>query len=326
MVSVCRNLSLVLVLSVFVCGAIGSNNKAAAQTLVLGSGGEGGVYYPVGRAICNLTNAESAKTKVKCDIKKSAGSVLNLVAMRAGKAQVAIAQSDIIYQGYHGIADFKKAGPDKSLRTLFSLYAEVFTLVAHRKSGIQSISDLVGKRVYVGARGSGHRKTVDSIMLVKGWNESTFSKALAGTPKSGVEAFCAGQLDAFTSMVGHPSALIRRLANRCGGRLVDVYDTEIATLIDKLPYYGEADIRSGIYKDVIRKIRTFGSDAMVLSSTKVPDKAVYTLVKSVFENFKKFKSSHQALRHLTLKQMVPNAAFAPVHSGAIHYFKEAGLM
>lgn len=296
------------------------------QTLVLGSGGKGGVYLPVGRAICKFTNAEKANSGVACDVKSSAGSVTNLRALRVGKAQIGIAQSDTVYQSYKGVGDFRKAGPDKKLRILFALHAEPFTLVVLPQSGIRKISDLLGKRVNIGAVGSGHRETIDTLMLVKGWKKKSFREVHELAPVAGVKAFCNGQLDAIALTVGHPSALVKKMTNICGGRLLDIIDDDVARMVARLPYYSNTSIRSGLYKDVMRNIRSYGSSATVVSTEDISKKTAYVVVKSVFDHFKKFKNTHQALKFLDKKEMVSKARAAPLHRGAIAYFKEAGLM
>lgn len=299
---------------------------AEKQVLVLGSGSKGGVYLPVGRAICKFANSMTGKSGVACKAKTSAGSVTNLRAMGVGKAQIAIAQSDVIYHSYTGTAEFKKAGPNKDIRSLFSLHSEPFTLVVQAKSGIRKVSDLLGKRVNIGTSGSGHRETIDTIMLAKGWKKKSFSEAVELAPAAGTNAFCNGQLDAMVLTVGHPSKLVKKMTNTCGGRLLDIVDSDIAQMVKKLPYYSKTNIPSGLYKDAMRNIRSFGSSATVISTAKVSKKAAYAVVKSVFDNFKKFKNSHQALKFLDKKEMVSKALSAPLHPGAIAYYKEAGLM
>ena len=298
---------------------------AENQTLVLGSGGKGGVYLPAGRAICKYTNATKAKSGLTCNTKTSAGSVTNVRALRAGKAQIGIAQSDVVYDSFQGTADFKKEGPYKDLRVLFALRSEPFTLVVQARSGIQKISDLVGKRVNIGALGSGHRETVDTLSLVKGWKQNTFSETLELAPAAGVKAFCNGQVDAIALTVGHPSQLIKQMTNSCGGRLINTVDEDVGVLIKKLPYYSKVRIPSGLYKDVMRNIGSFGPSANVVASAKISDKTAYWIVKSVFENFDKFKNSHQALKYLDKKEMVSNSLSGLLHPGALSYFKEVGL-
>ena len=306
--------------------ATGASFAADNQTVILGSGGAGGVYYPVGLAICKFSNNANPSSGVKCEAKTTAGSVANLRALRAGDIQLALAQSDQHYHSLKGVAAFKKDGAYSDLRSLFSLHSEPFTLVARKESGIQTVSDLAGKVVNIGVAGSGHRATMDLVMRVKGWNQKSFAKALELDAAAGLAAFCSDQVDAVALTVGHPSKAVKQMLAKCRGTLINAVDKETSVLVSKLPYYSYVDIRSGIYRDMMRGIKSFGSSATLVSSAQISDKTVYGIVKSIFSNFKKFKNAHQALRYLNVKEMSRNALTAPLHPGAAAYYKEAGLM
>src|SRR5690606_36234696 len=133
----------------------------------LGTGSRAGVYYEAGRALCRL--AESADDNLFCKAAATEGSLANLRAMRAGRLQLALAQSDWQYHALHGSDDFAGDTPDRELRALFSLHSEAFLLVARRDARITHLQDLSGKRVNIGNPGSGQRGTMEILMRQLGW-------------------------------------------------------------------------------------------------------------------------------------------------------------
>lgn len=147
-----------------------------AQSFVtIGTGGVTGVYYPTGGAICRLVNKDRNKHGVRCSVESTGGSIYNINTIRAGDLDLGIAQSDWQYHAYNGTSKFEDKGPFKSLRSLFSIHPEPFTVVARADSGIKNFDDLKGKRVNIGNPGSGQRGTMEELMKAYGWTEKDFA-------------------------------------------------------------------------------------------------------------------------------------------------------
>jgi len=305
---------------------IAGQSTAAGPIVLMGTGGEGGVCLPAGRAICRLVNDAYAKKGLTCWANLSKGSIANLNALRAKSLHMAIAQSDWQYHAYNGSAKFKKDGPFNDLRAMFSLHAEPFTVVARADAGIKKFTDLMGKRVNVSNPGSGARGTMIEVMKVLGWRARTFSKVMQLDAAAQSKALCAGQIDVMVYTVGHPSETIRDATSRCNTRLVAVSNPGIDSLVKSQPYYATVYIPAGMYKNNTRRIRTFGVGATLVSSLAVPESVVYKVVKAVFANLKKFRTLHPALKSLNAQSMVKDGLSAPLHPGAVKYFKEAGFM
>ncbi len=147
---------------------IGSGGAIAEEKFVtIGTGGQTGVYYQVGGAICRLVNRGSKDHEIKCT-HTTGGSVANINGIRAGDLDLGVAQSDWQYHAYNGTApDQFPDGKFEGLRAVFSVHQEPFTVVARADSGINSFDDLKGKRVNVGDPGSGQRGTME--VLMKEW-------------------------------------------------------------------------------------------------------------------------------------------------------------
>lgn len=308
-------------------GAASSAVSAQEQRFVtIGTGGVTGVYYPAGGAICRLVNMDRKEHGIRCSVESTGGSVYNLNAIRGGELDLAVAQSDWQYHAYNGTSEFESEGKDEKLRAVFSLHPEPFTVVASKGSGIKNFEDLEGKRVSVGNPGSGQRATAEVLMKEMGWDMDKFSLAAEIKAAEQSQALCDGNIDAFFYTVGHPSGAIKEATTSCDSVIVNVDNDATKKLIDDNPYYRKAIIPGGMYRGSDDDVTTFGVAATFVSSTDVPDDVVYAVVKAVFENFDSFKRLHPAFGNLDKKEMVSDANSAPLHPGAIKYYKEAGLI
>ena len=299
----------------------------AEQTFVtIGTGGVTGVYYPTGGAICRLVNKKRKEHGIRCSTESTGGSVFNLNTIRAGDLDMGVAQSDWQYHAYHGSSKFKDKGANRELRAIFSVHPEPFTVVARVDSGIRNFGDLKGKRVNVGNPGSGQRGTMEVLMKASGWKMSDFE--LASELKSSEQsmALCDNKIDAMVFTVGHPSGSITEATTSCDSVLVNVTGSAVDKLVAENDFYRTATIPGGMYNGNPNDIKTFGVGATFVTSTRTPANVIYQVVKAVFENFDTFRKYHPAFRILDKRQMIKDGLSAPLHAGAVKYYKEAGLM
>ena len=298
----------------------------AVQYVTIGTGGVTGVYYPTGGSICRLVNKGKKEHGVRCNVESTGGSVYNINTIRAGELEMGVAQSDWQFHAYNGTSKFKDKGAFKDLRAVFSVHGEPFTVLARADSGIKTFDDLKGKRVNVGNPGSGQRGTMDLIMKAKGWTMDDFKVASELKAAEMSKALCDNKIDAYVYVVGHPNGSIKEATTTCDSRLVTVQDSVIDKIVADADYYKYSTINGGTYKGNPDDVTTFGVAATFVTSAKVPDHVVYTIAKSVFENFEDFKKLHPAFAALKKEEMVKEALSAPLHPGALKYYKEAGLI
>lgn len=298
----------------------------ALEFISIGTGGVTGVYYPTGGAICRLINKGKSEHDIRCSVESTGGSIYNLNTIRSGELDMAVAQSDSQYYAYNGEDPFKEAGPFKELRSVFSVHAEPFTIVARKDANIVNFDDLKGKRVNVGNPGSGQRSTMELVMGAYGWTNADFSLASELKPAEQSQALCDNKIDAIVYVVGHPNGSIKEATTSCDTVLVNVSGPKIDKLIEGKPYYRQVMIPGGMYQGSEHDVKTFGVGATFVSSTKTSDKVIYEVVKAVFENFNQFKRLHPAFSHLEKSQMVKDSLSAPLHEGAKKYYLEAGLI
>jgi TRAP transporter TAXI family solute receptor len=307
-------------------GASSAPVQAETTFVTIGTGGVTGVYYPTGGAICRLVNKTRKEHGIRCSVESTGGSVYNLNAIANGELDMGVAQSDWQYHAYNGTSKFADQGANKDLRAVFSVHPEPFTVVARADSGITVFADLKGKRVNVGNPGSGQRGTMEVVMKTLGWTMDDFK--LASELKSAEQsaALCDNKVDAMVFTVGHPSGSIKEATTSCDSIIVPVAGAKIDKLVQDNAYYRKAVIPGGMYRGTDTDTETFGVGATFVSSAKVPANVIYNVVKAVFENFDDFKKLHPAFANLKKEEMIKDGLSAPLHDGAMQYYKEAGLM
>jgi uncharacterized protein len=315
-----------LVMLAAVAAALTSAPAAQAQQkfITIGTGGVTGVYYAAGGAICRLVNKDRAKHNIRCSVESTGGSVFNVNTIKAGELDMGVAQSDVQFNAVKGVANFQKDGPFKELRAVFALHPEPVTVVARKEANIKSFADFKGKRFNVGNPGSGTRSSLEELIGAMGWKLSDFGLASELKADEHGPALCDGKIDGFFYLVGHPSANIQDPTTVCGAKLVSVTGPAVDKLVKEKPYYAKATIPGGLYPGNDQPTQTYGVLATFVSSSKVPADTIYAVVKGVFDNFDEFKKLHPALANLDPKTMIKDGLSAPLHEGAVKYYKEKG--
>ncbi|HTT09672.1 MAG TPA: TAXI family TRAP transporter solute-binding subunit [Burkholderiaceae bacterium] len=292
--------------------------------IVIGTGGVTGVYYPAGGAICRLVNRERVRHGLRCSVESTGGSMFNVDALRSGEIEFGVVQSDVQFDAVKGTRQFAKDGPFADLRSVFALHPEPFTVLARKEAGVTTFADFKGKRFNVGNEGSGTRASLEQLLGAMGWKITDFSLAAELRPDEHGQALCDGKIDGFFYGVGHPSANIRDPATLCAAQLIPLTGPAVDKLVREKPYYAYATIPGGLYPNNPQDTRTYGVQATLVSSTKVPNEVVYQVVRAVFDNFEEFKKLHPALAALKREEMVKNGLSAPLHEGALKYYREKG--
>lgn len=305
---------------------------AAKQTFItIGTGGPTGVYFVVGNSVCRMVHKEAAEGRktgrkhgIRCSAPSTGGSTYNIGQICQGELDFGVAQSDWQYHAYKGDSD--KVKPCKELRAVFSVHPEPYQIIAGKGSGIKSWSDLKGKRFNIGNPGSGQRGTTEVLMKAYGTSTSDFALATELTSTEQANALCDGKIDAFGYTVGVPNAGVAVATDGCDAYIIDL-DTKVEKkLVGDTPYYAFATIPKGTYKTTDHDVTTFGVMATFVTSAKVSEKVVYEVTRAVFENLDDFKKLHPAFANLDPKNMIKNGLSAPLHKGAVKYYKEKGWM
>jgi len=309
-----------------VAGCVAVSVALAPTPVTLATGTPGGIYHPVGNAICRMFNLADEQQTKPCVAVSSDGSVANIRLLESGKSTFGLSQTDVAYAAFHGEGPFATAGPDPKLRLLIALYPEAFTVVARADIGIRDFQDLSGKRVGIGKSGAGYTFTRDVVLGFYGWTILDPEHVLELDPADQNQALCGNEVDAIIFEAGHPNGLTQEVTTGCRARLVRVAGPAIDRLLAAHLYYTATVIPGGMYAGNPDDVSTIGTQAVLVTSSNQPDERAYAVVKAVLENFADFRRLHPALSTLNVKDMVPSEAVIPIHPGAIKYFREAGLV
>jgi TRAP transporter TAXI family solute receptor len=296
----------------------------AVEFVTIGTGGVTGTYYPTGGAICRLVNQYKKETKIRCSVESTGGSVYNVNTIKNGELDFGIVQSDIAYQSSTGTVQFEGNKIEK-LRSVMAIYPELFTLVARKDANINNIMDIKGKRINLGNPGSGNEATALALFDVLGIKKSDLAFAGALKAAEMPDGIRDNKIDGYFYMVGHPTANIKDASNSVDVKIVPITGEKVDAFVKANPYFAQADVPGGVYKGNDAPTPTFGVKAVLVASTDVSDKAVYTVVRAILENFEEFKTLHPAYAHIT-KESLLDGLSAPLHEGAKKYYKEAGLL
>ena len=297
---------------------------AQRTNVTIGTAGVMGVYYPLGGAVCRMVNATRKEHRIRCSVEPSEGSVANIKGVIEGDVDLGFAQSDTQYYALKGQGPFKD-NPQPKLRALFTVYPEVFTLMARADANIRKLEDIKGKRIAIGTAGSGTRATLELVLKAYGIKRSDLKSAVELKFIELAPALCDNKIDAFVFVAGHPNAILSDAATSCATSIAAVAGAPIDKLVASQPFYAKAEIPARMYKGTDTAQPSFGTVATMVVSADMPEATAYAITKAVFENFADFRKLHPAIAHIT-KEGSLRGETVPFHPGAVKYFKEAGLM
>jgi TRAP transporter TAXI family solute receptor len=290
----------------------------------LGTGEVNGVYYPAGRAICDLVNQALSTTGVRCSAESTPGSVYNVDEVRSGKLEFAIIQSDIAFAAYKGEGAWI-GKPFTELRSMFVLHPELVTIIARSGAGIHELADLAGKRLNIGRRGNGTRSTWDAMEAALGWKEAQRVRPTEHRSDATIQALCKGDIDANLLIGGHPSPLVRSQLSACATNLVALGEPAIDKILAALPYFHRGGIPGDLH-GLPTDVPSFGVSALLVTSANVDKRVVAVAAKAVIAHVAELRATHPALARVRTEEMIAGWLPAPFHPGAVQAYKELDLL
>jgi len=310
-------------LSIALMGAL-SIPAFATEFITIGTGGVTGTYYPTGGAICRMMNKTRKETGIRCSVESTGGSVYNVNTINANELDFGIAQSDTVYQAYHGEGKFKGKAIT-GLRSVIAIYPELLALVVRKSSNIKKLTDIKGKKINIDIPGSGTRMTTDIVLDAFGIKHSDLALANELKSSEGPTMLKDNKIDGYFGVFGHPTANIKDAANSVDIDLVPIDGKPIDELVSKYPYYAKGVISKTFYKGVDHDTPSIGVKAVLVTKDTVSEDIVYALTKTILDNFEAFKKLHPAYKTITKESLLEGLSI-PQSKGAIRAFKEAGLI
>lgn len=286
----------------------------------IGTGGTAGTYFPLGGAFAEIWNKDIPK--INATATSTGASVANVNLLKEGKVDVVIIQNDIAFYSETGTIMFAD-GAFSDIKGLCTLYSEPLQLVTTDKN-VKTVADLKGKRVAVGAIGSGVEANARQIIAAAGLDFEkdinpkflSFSEASTGLKDK--------QLDAAFLVAGIPTAAIVDLSTQNDVFVVPIDGDVANNLMSEYAFYTEFVIPAGTYKGQTEDAKTLSVRAMLAVSSKLDNDLAYGMVKSIYENSDRITAAHNVGKDITLDKALNGIGIA-VHPGAQKYFDEKGI-
>ncbi|MBF0208700.1 MAG: TAXI family TRAP transporter solute-binding subunit [Oligoflexia bacterium] len=300
-------------------------SESPSSPMTMGTGDITGNYFQIGDFLSKILNSNLEKYNLKLEVISTDGSTYNIDALLKKKLMLGIVQSDRQFQAYYGVGDWEKVGAQKELRSVLSLYPESITLIVSEKSEITTLRGIVGKRVNLGNPGSGQLNNSLHILNAIGLKESDFD-AQHLRPLEAIREMREGKLDAFFYTVGHPSSSIKNLSMQMKIRLIPLDGKEIDSLLEKYPYYSRTMIPVTTYPLSVnnRNIPSIGVYSTILTSSKVDEETIYAFTKEFCAIIPRLKDESALYQSVSVDKLLDNLS-APIHPGALKYYREAKL-
>ena len=302
---------------VFFTGCNGNSDVEGKKFLNIGTGGTAGTYYPIGGAMAEILNKEIPG--MSASAQSTGASVANVNMLGDGTIDLATVQNDIAYYAAHGTEMFVDKKVD-GLKGVASLYPETCQFVTLKSSGIKSLSELKGKRIAVGAVGSGVEANVRQILAAYGVSyDDSDAKFLSFA--EGASALKDGNVDVAVLTAGYPTASVQDIAAQNPVRLLPVEEKIADDLIAKYPFYTKTVIPAGTYAGFDEAVPSVSVMAMLVAGPSVNADLGYSITKAIFSNLDRLQAAHAVGKQIT-KDTAKSGMSLQMNAGAEKYFNE----
>lgn len=285
--------------------------------LNIATGGTAGTYYPIGGAMAEILNKDIKG--MNASAQSTGATVANINMLKDGSVDLAIVQNDITYYAVNGTEMFTDKKVD-NIRGIAALYPETCQFVTLDSAGIRSIADLRGKKVAVGAAGSGAEANARQILEAYGLTYEDIQPQYLSFAE-GASALKDGNVDAAFLTAGYPTASVQDISSQNKVRLLPVEAEKADALIAKYPFYTKTTIPAGTYAGFDEEVQTVSVMAMLVAADKVDDAMGYDIAKAIFSNLDRLQAAHSVGKLIT-KEGALRGMSLPMNAGAEKFFKE----
>ena len=305
------------------CGGGGSSTTPAAKPtqMIMATGGTAGTYYPFGGAIAQIFNSKAPNVNVTAQA--TGASVENIRLLEKKEAELAIVQSDMMDYAYNGKETFKDQKLTK-FAGLAILYPEIIHIIVRSDSGINSIADMKGKKVSVGAPGSGNEANVRQLLDIYGMDYKQLTPMYLSYAES-ADQFKDKHIDAFIMVTGAPNSALMDVSTQHSVKILSIPDDMIAKISQKYPFLSVATIPANTYKGQTEPVKTVAVQATLIVGNDVKEDVVYNITKALFDNQADLAKAHAKGKELSLEKATKGMSI-PIHPGAAKYYKEKGII
>lgn len=290
----------------------------ADTNLSIATGGTGGTYYPLGGGLAELIGSYIDGYSAVAEV--TGASVENMGLIHRQDSDLAIALADTVYQAYNGTDRFD--GNPLDVMALASLYPNAVQIVALEDSGIRSLSDLRGKRVSVGAPGSGTELNAKALLEANGMSFDDFDRSSLNFNES-ADALRDGDIDVGIWSVGPPTSSIVSLATTRDITLISLTEEEVQKAMQAEPVFAPYQLRDDLYEGVDQVTSSIGIPNVLAVNSAMSEELAYQITRLLFERVEDLRDIHPAAQDTTVEFSLESTP-VPLHPGAIRYYEEIG--
>jgi len=295
---------------------------AQQRAIAIGTGGTGGVYYPIGGALANLISKTYPNMQATAQV--TGGSVDNLKLINSGQSELAFSMADAALDAFNGVDKFK--GTKVPLRTLMVLYPNIMHVVTIEGTGVNTLADLKGKRVSTGAPGSATEVMAFRVIEAAGLDKDKDMKRERLSVAESVNAIKDHKIDAFFWVGGLPTAGVTDLAATPGTKIKLIDHSDVVAKMnakyDNL--YSPAVIKAGTYPGQDKDNQVSAVWNILVTNDKMSDQDAYNIVKLIVDKKADLVAVHKDAASFTVENQVVANSPIPWHPGAVKFFKEHG--
>lgn len=302
------------------CGSSGSKDEqpqVETRYINIATGGTAGTYYPLGGAMAEIL--KDNLPGVNATAETTNASVANVNLLKGGSVQLAFIQNDITYYADQG-AEMFKDGKVEGLKALATLYPETVQIITLDNSGIKSVADLKGKRVAVGAAGSGVEANARQILAAAGITYNDIKVQYLSFAEA-ANSLKDGNIDAGFITAGFPTAAVQDIAAQHNVVLIPVSDEIADQLIKQYPFYTKVTIPAGTYQKQDADVQSLAVKAMLVATDAMDEQTAYDITKAIYTNLDKLKAAH-SVGALITRESAKDGISIPLHPGAEKFFNE----
>jgi len=309
------------IVAIVFCLLLATSAFAQQRFLTIATGGTAGTYFPLGGALADIWNKNIQK--MNATAQSTGASIANINLLKGGNVDVIFTQNDVANYSYNG-TELLKDQAYKDLRGIACLYNETIQLVALESSGIKTVADLKGKRVSVGAAGSGTEANARQTLEAAGLTYSDIKVQYLSFGES-ASNMKDGNIDAAFNTAGIPTAAVQDLSVSRKMVLVPIEKEVAAKLMAKYPFYAVQVAPAGTYQGQTQNVTTVAVKSMLAVSSKLPADLVYQLLETMYSNTDRLIAAHAQGKNIKLETALEGMSI-PLHPGAEKFFKDKGII
>jgi hypothetical protein len=285
------------------------------------TGGTGGIYYPLGVGLSQIFR--DALPEATLSVQATAASAENLHLLQVERGELGFTLGDALVDAWEGNAEAGFTAPLTKLRTVARIYSNFVQIVANAESGVGTLEDMRGRRISVGAPGSGTELNARAIVRAAGMSYADFSRVEYLSFSESVELIKNRQLDVTLQSAGLGVASLRDLA--ASVRIVVIpIPAEVVSAVGR-PIYQPGVIPAGTYDGQLEAVPTATIRNFLVTHDNVPDDIVYRMTRALFDNLDRLAASHVSAQEISGEEAAGDLP-VPLHPGAAQYYREAGLL